>query len=98
MKYIAFWEQGFNIHKCFFSLMAIKDVGSGGFAAGLGSLHCLIFLFVWIDVFPNGFAAGPGSFRCLMLWIVSMVWPCVLRVMCGSVMWPLGRGKAMRGY
>ena len=59
--------------KCFFCLMAVKDVG------------------------PGGFAAGPGSLRCLMLWIVSMVWPCALGLMFGSVIWPLGRGKAMRG-
>ena len=57
--------------KCFFCLMAVKDVGPGGFTS--------------------------GSLCCLMLWIVSMVWPCVLRLMFGSVIWPLGRGKAMRG-
>ena len=62
--------------KCFFCLMAVKDVGAGGFAAGPGYLRCLILLFVWID---------------------SMVWPCALRVMFVSVIWPLGRGKAMRG-
>ena len=80
--------------------MAVKDVGAGGFAAGPGSLRCLILLFVWIDVGAGGFAAGPGYLRCLMLlfvWIDSMVWPCALRVMFVSVIWPLGRGKAMRG-
>ena len=52
------------------------------------------------DVGAGGFAAGPGYLRCLILlfvWIDTMVWACALRVMFVSFIWPLGRGKAMRG-
>ena len=64
---------------------------------GRGGDKCFFCLMAVKVTGPGGFAGGPGSLRCMMLRIVSMVWPCALRVMFVSVIWPLGRGKAMRG-
>ena len=64
---------------------------------GRGGVKCFFCLMAVKVTGPGGFAGGPGSLLFMMLWIVNMVWPCVLRVMCGLVMRPLGHGKAMRG-
>ena len=64
---------------------------------GRDGVKCFFCLMAVKVTGPGGFAGGPGSLLFMMLWIVSMVWPCALRVTFVSVIWPLGRGKAMRG-